>query len=223
MQLDIGPSHKQTPESSDWQSHILYFVLNTGVPQDCMLTPLLFTLYTHDCISRNQKNSTVVCTEVCTRRHRHLSYYKQWQEIPGNQQSCRVVHREHCSLSGKPRSWLLILEKKKEAHTHISGDKVEQVNNFGFLWMTLTENLSYSSLYLGKQKEKKKRQITAMVPGPGQGALYNRWALHHWCPTTEHHTYQWIVMPVQSPKGIWGQHPSQPQPKYSLLYRQTTE
>lgn len=41
--MDIGLPNKKTPGSPDWQPHLLH---NSGAPQGCALSPLLFTLYT---------------------------------------------------------------------------------------------------------------------------------------------------------------------------------
>ncbi|XP_010768758.1 triosephosphate isomerase-like [Notothenia coriiceps] len=49
---------------SDLWSHSLFsaLLLNTGAPQGCVLSPLIFTLYTHDCSPRHEENSVeVVC------------------------------------------------------------------------------------------------------------------------------------------------------------------
>ena len=65
--------------------------------------------------------------------------------------------------SGAQRTLLIVrktkeltvdFRKKKEAHTHISGDKVEQVNNFGFLWPSLRTYPIHLSTLVKKKKIK---------------------------------------------------------------------
>ena len=34
-------------------------ILNTGAPQGCMLSPLLFSLFTHDCMARHDSNTII--------------------------------------------------------------------------------------------------------------------------------------------------------------------
>ena len=33
-------------------------ILNTGAPQGCALSPLMYSLFTHDCITRHDSNTT---------------------------------------------------------------------------------------------------------------------------------------------------------------------
>ena len=34
-------------------------ILNTGAPQECVLSPLLYSLFTHDCMARHDSNTII--------------------------------------------------------------------------------------------------------------------------------------------------------------------
>lgn len=55
MQLDNGLSHKTHSVRVD---NVITFtlVINTGVPQGCVLRRLLYTLFTHECSASSPSN-----------------------------------------------------------------------------------------------------------------------------------------------------------------------
>ena len=73
----IGKCSQADPRQFWWQSHLLYISLNRRAPQGCVLRPLVFTLYSHDCTPRRQENST----GIWGRHHHHQLHYEQWWEF----------------------------------------------------------------------------------------------------------------------------------------------
>jgi len=55
--LDFLTARPQVVRAGGHTLHPL--VLNTGVPQGCVLSPFLYSLYTHDCVSRHNSNTIV--------------------------------------------------------------------------------------------------------------------------------------------------------------------
>lgn len=53
--LDFLTGRPQSVRMGDHTSTTL--ILNTGAPQGCVLSPLLYSLFTHDCVARHNTNS----------------------------------------------------------------------------------------------------------------------------------------------------------------------
>ena len=131
-QLNVWLPYKQTPESANWQSHLLYVnAQHKSPPGLCAHSPPVHTVHPW---SHFQTSRELYC-EIWVRHHNHHQpHYKQWWEFiwGGNQQSYRGIYREQSSDKQHPLT-----------HTSVCGDEAEQVNSFRFLWNTITENPSW--------------------------------------------------------------------------------
>ena len=55
--LDFLTGRPQVARAGSKTSALL--ILNTGAPQGCLFSPLLCSLFTHDCMSRHDSNSII--------------------------------------------------------------------------------------------------------------------------------------------------------------------
>ena len=52
-------------------------ILNTGAPQGCLLSPVLYSIFTHDCVAKHDSNTIIKFADdklevVLARLHLHL-------------------------------------------------------------------------------------------------------------------------------------------------------
>ncbi|KAI4891147.1 hypothetical protein NFI96_023786, partial [Prochilodus magdalenae] len=97
--------------------------LSTGAPQGCVLSPLLYSLFTHDCVARHTSNTIFKFADDTT----ILGLITDGDE---------TAYRDEVSA----------LKLQKGGHTplYIDGTEVERVSSVRFLGVHLTDDLSWS-------------------------------------------------------------------------------
>ncbi|KAJ8404745.1 hypothetical protein AAFF_G00336080 [Aldrovandia affinis] len=143
--LDFLTNRPQSVRIGNLTSSTL--TLNTGVPQGCMLSPLLYSLFTYDCTPMHDTNTIIKFADDTTvvgliKNNDETAYREEIQHL------ATWCADNNLALNTKKTKELIVDFRKTRAvahaPVHINGAEVERVSSFKFLGVHISEDLSWT-------------------------------------------------------------------------------
>ncbi len=134
--------------------------LNVGAPQGCVLSPLLYSLYTHDCVSSHSSTSIVKFADDTV----VLGLINNGDEAAYLDEVERLTSwcQDNClSLNVSKTKELIVDFRKRQQQPYtplmISGTPVERVSSFKYLGVNISEDLTWTTHIQSQVKKARQR------------------------------------------------------------------
>ncbi len=134
--------------------------LNVGAPQGCVLSPLLYSLYTHDCVSSHSSTSIIKFADDTV----VLGLISNNDEAAYLHEVERLTSwcQDNClSLNVSKTKELIVDFRKRQQRPYtllmISGTPVERVSSFKYLGVNISEDLTWTTHIQTQVKKARQR------------------------------------------------------------------